>query len=188
MVKANNNKDIIEEPQAENTETNKKNDEISKENKKRKIKRKIEPNELIECRSVTNSLMLSYVSPRTGLEINWSNYGDVEYVEYSELLAMKSKQNRFLMEPWIIIEDEDVIEALGLRKYYDNIIDVDNVEDFFHLPPEEIRQKIMKAPNGTKEVIISKAREMIENEALFDLRKINVLNEVLNIDLTMVQK
>jgi hypothetical protein len=150
-------------------------------------KKQIDKDQVVECRSVVSS-GLTYVSKRSHMQVDWNKYGDVEYIEVSELMTMKSSQPKFLTEPWIIIDDEDVAEYLGLKQVYEQMIPVESIELFLNTTPlEDLKVALTKAPKGSKELVADKAREMVANKTLFDLRIIEVVNEVLNIDLTMIQ-
>lgn len=151
-----------------------------------KQKVQIDLKEMVPCRNVTNG-SLTYVSRKSGTEVNWSEFGDVEYIDVAELLTIKTGQPRFFNEPWIMIDDENVIDYLGLRSIYDRIVNPDNIDEFFYLQAEEITEKLSKAPHGTRDLVASKAREMVENESLYDVRIIRAIEKELRIDLSMVQ-
>ena len=152
----------------------------------KKVRKELDRNMMVECRSVRYGT-LTYVSKKTLGETNWNEFGDVEYLDLAELLTMKGSQPRFLTDPWIIIEDEDVVEFLGLKSVYEKIVSPENIAELFYQSPEELEETLVKAPRGTKDLIADKAREMVANEQLYDTRIIKVLNKVLNIDLFMVQ-
>ena len=171
-------------------ELNKNNDEISLEVKEEVKETKptnrrkatvIDRNEMIPCRSMVNG-KLTYISTRTGLMTVWSDYGIVEYVDYGELLTMRASQPKFLNKPWIIIEDEDVVNSIsGLKALYDQLSDIgEDLELFFQKKPQEIEKILNKLPNSTKALIASKAREMIDNGTLYDLRIINIIDKIMH--------
>lgn len=142
---------------------------------------------MVACRSVVSGEM-AYTSRKTHQTVEWADYGVTEYVDVGELITMKSSQPRFLTDPWIIIEDEDVVEYLGLKHVYDKIIPTEDIESFLlytNLP--DMEESLKAAPKGMKELVIDKAREMIAAETLYDVRVMRLLDRVLNIDLTMIQ-
>ncbi|MCY9737436.1 hypothetical protein M5X17_27425 [Paenibacillus alvei] len=161
-------------------------DIVKEEKPQKKVRKEIDRNEMIPCLSVSDG-EVTYISKKTGLTTKWGEYGATEYLDVAELLTMKSQQPRFLTEPWIVIEDDDVAEFLGLDKIYANIIDLDELEVFFRLPPHEIEEKLKQVPKGTKDLIAGKAREYVASDVLYDMRVIRVLDKALNIDLAMVQ-
>lgn len=156
--------------------------EQPKEEPKRRVKKQIERNALIPCRSIVYG-GLTFKSKKTGAVIVWENYGIVEDVEYQDLQGMKASGSRFLKEPWIIPEDEEVIDALKLREIYDEIVDLEDLEGFFKQSFAQIQESIGKIPDGMKELLKSKAVEMIKKEELNDLRIVKLIDRELNCDL-----
>ena len=167
------------------TDTKKKDDikeEVKDTPKKRKTVKQIDRNELIPCKNVCDNIVV-YVSQRTGLKYRWSNYGDVEYIEFGELITMNSSYPKFLREPWIIPEDEDVIEALNLDKIYEKLIPLDEIEDFFTQPLDNIKNAIKKAPKGNQEALVIRAIKMIKDGTLYDTRIIKLIEDELKVTL-----
>lgn len=153
----------------------------------KKVRKQVDINQLVSCKNVTIGT-LTYVSKKTGLEVNWNAYGDEEYLEVSELLTMRGSQPRFLNEPWVMIEDEDVIEYLGLKDLYTKMFELDQIDKLFSKQIPEIENILATAPRGMKELVVDKAREMVANETLYDVRIIKLIEKYCTADLTMVQE
>jgi hypothetical protein len=149
-------------------------------------RKKIDKDEEVVCRSVVSGELI-YTSRRTNMTVEWDEYGTIQYLTVEELMTMKSQQKSFLTKPWIIIEDEDVVDYLGLRPIYENIVPLDDLEYYIvNTDLNKLRADIQKAPRGIKDLITDKARAMITNEELNDIRLIRVLNQELNIDLNLL--
>ena len=161
-----------------------KKEEVVEEPKRAKVK-KIDANELITVRSVTKN-GLTYISKKTGTEVKWSEYGAEEYMEFGELLTMKASKPRFLSDPFIVIDDEDVAERLGLTKMYSEMIDLQNINGFYSLSLEEMKEKIDKMPVGIKRLVSDRARELVETGVFYDIRKIKLLEKELKIELQLL--
>ena len=172
----------------ENTEVKVEQTQQEQINTKQEIRKKqIDRDLMVACRNVTDG-RLTYISKKTGLQTRWSNYGDIEYLDVAELMTMKASQPKFLTEPWLVIEDDDVIEFLGLKHLYQKLVDVDDLESFFNQSHTEMEKILDRAPNGVKESIATRARKMVEEGTLYDNRKIHVLEEKLKIDLSLFGK
>lgn len=148
-----------------------------------KPKKRLEINrdELIPCRCSMSSLI--YVSKRTSEKFEWSEYGDVQYITLGELITMKSTQPRFLKEGWLIVDDEEAIEQLGLSKFYGNLFEIDDIDEFFGLSESEIERILKNMPRGFKNTVAIFARERIESGELDSNRKIKLLEDLLDVDL-----
>ncbi len=138
--------------------------------------------QMVSCRNITSG-KLTYVSKKTGLETVWSNFGDEEYVEVSELLTMKSSQPKFLKEPWLFVQDKDVIDYLGLKNMYKDIIHIDEIDEFFKLSVHDARSQLQKTPSGIKSLLGEKARRGIQDGTLTNIKLIRLLENELNLDL-----
>ena len=145
----------------------------------------IAPNELINVRSVTAG-GLSYLSTRTNMLYTWNEYGDVQPMEYQELVSMKSSNRGFLFKPLLVIDDEQVAEKLGLSQLYRELEEVADLDGFFGRDLSDMRDVIRKLPSGAKETVKQTAGEMIRDGRLYDTRKIKMLEKELNTDLMIL--
>jgi hypothetical protein len=159
--------------------------EVVPAKKNTKTKVQLDLKMMVPCRNITAG-SLTYISKKSGVEVNWNEPNDEEYIDVAELLTMKSSQPRFLNEPWVMIDDEEVIEYLGLKRIYDSIIDPEDIDSLLLMSPVEIQERLKKAPNGTRESVSIRARQMVENQELYDIRVIKILERELNIDLSMI--
>lgn len=160
-----------------------KNAEDAKEEKTaRKRVAKIDRDEQVEVMNITNGNLV-YQSTKTGMEVLFEDFGDKEWLEVGELLTMRSSQRKFLNEPWILIMDEEVVNYLGLDKLYDKMIDPEKIDSVFKMPVPKFKEVIEDAPRGIAELIVSRARQKIEDGSLDSVSKIRVLNDKFDIDL-----
>lgn len=155
--------------------------EVAKPRKKADINR----DELILCRSAVKNLV--YISKRTSEKFEWADYGDVQYISMGELITMKSTQPRMLKEGWIIVDDEDAIEQLGLAKMYGNLFEIDDIDEFFELSDSEMKRILTNMPRGFKNTLATFAREKIESGELDSNKKIKLLEELLEVDLKIFE-
>ncbi|MBN3351954.1 hypothetical protein CF086_16800 [Clostridium botulinum] len=161
-----------------------------KEEKITTKKKELKPpnrDEMITCRSVVIG-GLTYVSERSGATWRFDDYGAEQYIEYGELLSMKASKPVFLFKPWLVIDDNPAaIKYLGLESLYNSIVPIENLEEFFRQPLDKISEKLEKLPLGARNILASKARKMIENRELYDIRIIDLLEEKLQLDLSVVE-
>ena len=71
------------------------------------------------------------VGRRSGNVYVWETLGEIQYVEYQDLLAeITNRYSKYIYEPLLLIEDEDVINKNPkLKDLYDAMIDVEEIED-----------------------------------------------------------
>ena len=149
-------------------------------------KPKHDPNELILCRSVRFG-ELRLIGPKTHMPYSWANEGDVREVEYQDLVSWRALRHKYLFEPMIIIEDEDLVEewSADLGKLYADLQDVD-VKALFKLPQRQFIAQLKKLPAGMKTTVQNMAYSMIQDRTLYDLRIIDAIDEILGTELKMM--
>lgn len=132
----------------------------------------------IPVMNISNGKLI-YTSKKSGAEYVFSKMGDVEYIEYQELLTMRSSQRRFLDEPFIVILDEDVVNALGLTKQYESFqfINDGELDQVFRIRFDEFKALLETSPIGIKHSIVSRARELYKEGKLDSVRVVNYLND-----------
>ena len=140
------------------------------------VAKKYSPSDLVECRSVTGGELI-LIGDKSKLQYTWSDYGDTAWVEYQDLQALQSRRSGFLTKPRFIIEDEDLVEQWGsmLKPIYDKI-NTQTIEDFFELPLSKFKAQLKIMPEGLKDAIKTKAVQMIQNEELYDIRKVREID------------
>ena len=149
-------------------------------------KPKHDPNELILCRSVRFG-ELRLIGPKTHMPYSWANEGDVREVEFQDLMSWRALRHKYLFEPMIIIEDEDLVEewSADLGKLYADLQDVD-VKALFKLPQRQFIAQLKKLPEGMKTTVQNMAYSMIQDRTLYDLRIIDAIDEILGTELKMM--
>ena len=148
----------------------------------KKAPKKYAPGDTIECRSVTGGELI-LVGDKTKLHYSWSDYGDTAYVEYQDLQALQSRKSGFLTKPRFIIEDENLVEQWGsmLKPIYDKI-NMKNIEDLFNLPANQFEAQLNVVPAGLKDAIKTRAVQMIQNDELYDIRKVRAIDNAWGTD------
>lgn len=149
-------------------------------------KPKHDPNELILCRSVRFG-ELRLIGPKTRMPYSWANEGDIREVEYQDLVSWRALHSRYLFDPMIIIEDEDICEEWkdDLGDLYEQTRQID-LKEMFKLPHRNFVAQLKKLPNSMKSTVQNMAYAMIQDGTLYDLRTIKAIDEILGTELKMM--
>lgn len=135
---------------------------------------------------------LIYKSKRTiGYQLEWQKKGDINYIEFSELMYLKNTDRRFVTEPWIRIVEDDEIEILKHMQvfdFYKEILGLNNVSDILKLDFEKFKKKFDKLPEGYKNSVVEFAAEMIASGELDSLKIKNYIEKTMDIDLSILVK
>lgn len=142
--------------------------------------REFQKDDLIEVKSVFAG-SCTLVGRRSGNVYVWETLGEIQYVEYQDLLAeITNRYSKYIYEPLLLIEDEDVINKNPkLKDLYDAMIDVEDIEDsLLNNSVEELRSILITLPSGLKETVKSVASTLMQDGALYDVRKIRLLDDL----------
>lgn len=127
---------------------------------------------------------LIYKSNRSGQEWYFTEYGQTDTIELGELITMNNAHGKFLKEPWLIVLDDDAVEYLGLKRFYDNIFEFDNIDSFFEMPETKMEELLNKMPNGMKELIVGLSRRKIAEGTFDSMSKIRLIEQKLKVNLS----
>lgn len=140
--------------------------------------------------------LLTYVNHKTGDKYQWEKMGDIQTLYVSDIRAMKSNQQKFLEDNWILIEGmadidetyedvetDDIYEALQISHYYNNRLCPNNLGDIFNWSVSEIKAKVPKMNTGIKESLVVRANELIKSGVLDSISKLKAFEEVLGCEL-----
>lgn len=141
-------------------------------------------NEMVSVICITNSPLIYESRSQMGYRIDWDGYLSENWIEYKELVNMRNSQRAFFEEPWVICE-WDVLEDLKVTQYYKNLIDLENLEDIFKKPIDELEETLKIVPKGIKHLIVDKAYELRKSRELDSISVIEIIENTLNVDLTI---
>ena len=135
--------------------------------------------EIVPVRNILDGKVI-YVSPKTKIKYKWLEKGDIEYLSIEEVLAMDSKK-LYLRTPLLIVEDERIIEGLGLEKLYKDIELVENIDELIELEEEEIERIIKGLSVGCKNNLRDEVNKKIKNCEIRDYMIVNMLKRLLDL-------
>lgn len=127
---------------------------------------------------------LVYKSRRNGERFIWEETGDEQDMEFQTLKDARNSSKEFFINNWFIIEDQDVINALNLKKYYEGSIRMDDLYQLIEKKPEVIMKTVAEMPNGQKETLKLRVRQMIADEEIDSIKVISAFEKSLGVKLT----
>lgn len=150
--------------------------------------KKFELDTMVRCRSVRQN-ELFYKTPN-GVRYIWTGFGDIKEVPYQEILSMRASRSAFLYEPWLIIEDEDLMKKPEFQKDFGDLYalykEFDNPKAFFEQPVNVIEEKLKNVPRGLRDLIIYNAAEYIEDGSLDRMSVVTALDKMFGTNLKML--
>ena len=135
--------------------------------------------DLIPCRSMVSGPL--YVTGiRSNIPYTWADYGDVQEVEYRDLIYMvRTPQDKTIYSPRIVIEDDDFVEQnKALKALYDSLYTSGDLRDIVKLPVRQMMDAINNLPNGAKDAFKGIVSTMIDAHQLDSVQKIKAIDEI----------
>lgn len=128
---------------------------------------------------VMNGLMgtLVYKSDRTHKLWKFTEFGQMDTMEYRELVTIRNRYPRYFTEGWLIVLDSVVQDEFKLTDVYQNIITPDNIEDIFTKSIEELSSFIDNLPEGMKNTFVNKAMDKFKKGELDSIKVIKLIEE-----------
>lgn len=142
----------------------------------------------IDVKSVTQG-SLSYFDTRTGIRLEWNEYGVKIRMTENEIINMHASYPDYLTTPLVIVEDEDILRKLNIDTIYNNKnFEVSkNLSNFFNLSFNEMKNYIVDISEEVKDNIKVLALEKYRNKEITDLNLLKFLKENLNLDLSLFE-
>lgn len=130
--------------------------------------------------------ILVYVSKRTGETFTWEHFGDEQEMELQELKNAKASSKVFFQKNWFMFDGEYswVPEYLGVSAYYKNALQLDEFDDVFTMPPDEIFERVSQLSEGQKTSLMYRARHLIAENEVDSNRVIAALEDALGVKLS----
>ena len=141
---------------------------------------KFSSDELIEVVNATQGSLILVDSD--GYQNVLDSFGDSIELEYGELIKLKKRYPKIFAENWIQVPPT-VLNSLGVEKYYEHFINVNDFDSIFNLNDNELRKTIENLSNSMKQSLGLRAIKLIEDGVLDSIKKIKVLEEILGYDL-----
>lgn len=136
----------------------------------------------IPVRSCINGRVI-YKSKKTGVTYKWLEKGTYEILTIDELLNMESQSQKFLHSPWLMVDDEEVIEAFNLQELYDLVAKVEDIDSFITISLGEQKQIYNKLPKSLQNQVYNHIYNKVESGEIDSRAKIRELEELVQMEL-----
>lgn len=155
-----------------------------KEEKERKTvsekvipKKKRDAEDWIPCKSICVGRTF-FIGPKSEAPYEFGYKGEVVDVEYRDIVAAIHHNSSIFFKPFIMIEDQDVVDEFPkLKKLYESLYDVGEIEDIFKLRPTQMLKKLKELPAGYVDSVKNTAATMIADGSLDSVKTIQALDD-----------
>ena len=132
---------------------------------------------------------LLFTGEKTKITYEFSNMGDFRYIEYQDLLSALLVRKKSIFAPYIIIEDEELLENVHwqeVKKVYDGLYSRQDLINLINLPTSKFDSEFRKLPSGFKNTIATMVSEMITEGTFDSMNKIKIIDEECGTDLKLI--
>lgn len=143
---------------------------------------------MVRCKSVRQNEL--FYKSTTGANYIWNGFGDIRELPYQEIIAMRAGRSPFLYEPWLLIDDKDLMKKPEFKDEFGELYalyaEFDNPKAFFEQPISVIEEKLKDIPNGLRDLIVYNAASYIEDGSLDRMSVITALDKMFGTNLKML--
>lgn len=154
----------------------------TKEKEKPIVAKDIDPEQYVVVRNGFQGRLV-YKSKRTGEKFVWDGFGTEQEMQLRELKNAKNSSKRFFTDNWFMFDENWIIDYLGVRQFYKHAIKIDNFDDIFALPIDELKDTLAKLSPGQKKSVKYRALEMIANGDIDSRKTIAAIEDALGVEL-----
>ncbi|MGL4569429.1 MAG: hypothetical protein ACRCVJ_00015 [Clostridium sp.] len=137
-------------------------------------------NRKIKVTSISSGTVGVYLL--NGNFIKWDKSGDVVRLKVEDIVNMNSVCEDYLKQPLLILEDDEVIEYLGLTEKYRLLTKVKNIDELLQLSKEEIAEILNALSKEMKEDIAIDVLRRIKNNEIDSMSMIAFLTRQLKLE------
>ena len=135
--------------------------------------------EMVDVRSVMDGKVI-YVSTKTHIKYKWLEKGDIEQLTIEEILAMDTKK-MFLRTPLLVVEDERIVEGLGLKGINELVDKVEDIDQLVEMDLGDMEKTINELPFEYKRNLRDEISKKIENSEIRDYVVVQTLKRIFEI-------
>ena len=179
------NQQVQQQPQSKSVEEKKTVNKRTSGKLNKSTLRRERGDEDVLVRSVAGCVC--FKSPKTGVTYNFLEKGDEEWLTVDEVLQMETANRKFLHTPWLVVEDDEVNEVLGLKEISETVSEItDNLDEILEeYDIKDIEDLVSRVPEDYKKTFAGVVLEKINNKELRDGVVISELGRMLNVDFSL---
>ena len=152
------------------------------EKREYKVKQELDPHMYVTVKNGFNGVLV-YKSRKTGERFKWDAFGDEQDMELAELKYAKNSSKDFFINNWFLFDDPEIVEWLGVSRYYKHALNSQDFDGLFKKTPSEIKRILSGLSRGQKSSVAFRAKQLIADGEIDSIKTINALEESLGVEL-----
>lgn len=180
--------EVIKKPTTKKTATKKTIEAEAETPVVAKTPRKYEPTDTIMCHSIFPGTFL-FSGPKSKIVYPFEAPGDENPIEYQDLLAAMMSKKKSIMAPYIVIDDEELLEDFRwkqVKKTYDDMFAIKDMDRFLTMPFETFAKTFNELPIGVKKNVMLEISARVRDGSFSEMRKIRLVDEACNSNIAVL--
>ena len=146
------------------------------------VPKEIDPNQPVVVRNGFQGRLV-YHSKRTGETWVWDSFGAEQEIELRELKNARNSSRAFFEKNWFMFDEPWIIDYLGVQQYYKHSLRLDQFDEIFQKTPSELKRILIQIPEGQRQSVAYRAKELIASKQIDSLKVIETLESALGFEL-----
>lgn len=152
--------------------------------------KKVSLNDMVDVRSCVVGELI-WVSTKTKYQIRWGEFGATNPMTVADLIDMRNGSIGFFKDNYVILDGDnafDVMEYLGILKYYSNYETLKDIDGIFKEDPDTIGEIVSGMSTTCKELVARRAVILRESGKLDSIKVFDAVGRATGFDISGADK
>ena len=124
-----------------------------------------------------------YTCPKTLDYFNWAEAGEEQEMTFEQLKIMKVRHKGYFTNKWLFIEDEAVLDALGISDIFAVKFTRADMKLLYGNDVDAIKEKLLYITKKQEPEVIEKIKNAVKQGKIVNIKIIRLLENEFEIDL-----
>ena len=126
---------------------------------------------------------ICYTCPITFETFNWMEVGDTQEMTYKQIRVMSVKHPRYFTEKWLKPLNDDVLEKLKLKKYFENNLSRGDLKLLFGNDVGAVEEMLTNLNPDSKAELAPKAVKSAKDGKISNVKIIRLVEKHLGVEI-----
>lgn len=150
--------------------------------KRQLVPKSIDPHTIVTVRNGFQGRLV-YKSKKTGERFVWESFGDEQDMEIGELRNARNSSKTYFINNWFMFDEPWIVDYIGMSQYYKFAISIDDFDNLFSKPVDELEHIISELSDGQKKSAAYRAKQLIATNDIDSNKTIAALERCLGVEL-----
>lgn len=143
---------------------------------------KLDKNRVVPVINMTSGAV-GYNCKLTPQTLVWREFSNEHNMTIGELLVMYAQNKKMISDAWLMVDDEEFAETLGLTEIYELLFEVEDLNKFYSQRVHIIKEKLKSFPLKARKDLINRTVMAITDGEIQNLAVVRLLREEFGIEI-----